>query len=74
MNIETKFNCGDVVFTIDVRTLKRKKFRVGAINAYMEKDGKTSVYLSPEDDTSYRSYKESLCFGSEDELKKYVFG
>lgn len=72
MNIKTKFNEGDMVFTIDTKTLKAKGFEVGRIST-LTVDGDTHVMLYEKDASVYSDgYDEKKCFPSEAELITFV--
>ena len=71
MKIETKFNEGDSVFTIDTSTLKVKNFKVDHIGTYTSK-GKTTVTLYDGESYNAKGYDENKCFGTEAELIAYV--
>ncbi len=72
MNIKTKYNEGDKVYTIDTNCFKVKEFVVGKITTWTA-GGKTSVSLYPKD-ASYAdpSYDEDKCFTSEKELLNFI--
>lgn len=72
MTVNTKFNEGDRVFTIDPTDIKVREFIVGKIIAYVC-DGKTSVTLYPQG-SSYMAtgYNEDKCFPTEAMLLNYV--
>lgn len=73
MNIQTRFNIGDNVCTIDVKTMKLRTFEVGSIMAYVNKEGKTDVsYCAGGDGYSGDIYNEDKCFASEAELLTYI--
>ena len=68
MTINTKYNEGEKVFTIDTNTLKVKEFEVGRISTYTC-NGKTSVTLYPKGDNYPSSgYSEDKCFNTQAEL------
>lgn len=71
MNIKTKFNIGDHVFTIDTSTLKVKDFKVKRISTYSF-EGKTSVTLYENESYTASGYSEDKCFATETELMTYV--
>lgn len=73
MNIQTKFNIGDKVCTIDKNTMKVKAFEVGSVGVYVSKTGKPSVnYRASGDDYTGDSYEEEFCFPNEAELLSYI--
>lgn len=71
MKIETKFNEGDSVFTIDTSTLKVKNFKVDHIGTYTS-NGKTTVTLYDGSSVVGKGYEETKCFRTEAELIAYV--
>lgn len=71
MNVTTKFNVGDTVYTIDPETLKIKEFEIGSISTSTDAE-KTNVYLYPKGSSSYNSIYESKCFASREELIDHV--
>ncbi len=73
MNIQTKFNIGDKVCTIDKKTLKVKTFEIGSLSVYVSKNGKPSVnYHASDDGYSGDSYDEEFCFSNENELLAFI--
>lgn len=71
MNIKTKFNEDDKVFTIDTNTLKVKSFTVKRIGTHTSK-GKTNVTLYDGDSYNAVGYDESKCFPTESELVTFI--
>ena len=73
MKIETKYNVGDNVFTIDMTSMKVKSFNVHSIGVSVSKENKVSVTLYEDNGSySFNSYDETKCFPSETELLDYV--
>ncbi len=73
MNIQTKFNIGDKVCTIDKKTLKVKTFEIGSLSVYVSKNGKPSVnYRASDDGYTGDSHEEEFCFPNETELLAYI--
>ncbi len=73
MNIQTRFNVGDKVFTIDKETLKMKEFTVGSVHIWVNDGARVSYYALKDEVVSYgESYDESVCFASENELLSYI--
>ena len=73
MKVETKYNVGETVFTIDTATLKVKSFNVHSIGINVSKENKVSVTLYEDNGSySYNSFDESKCFPTEAELLEYV--
>lgn len=70
MNIQTKFNNGDKVFTIDHETMKVKEFEIGTICVCAIGCGAPSV--SYYEKVGSESYGEARCFASESELLAYI--
>lgn len=71
MNVTTKFNVGDTVYTIDADTLKIKEFEIGSISTSTDAE-KTTVYLYPKESSNYSSIREDKCFASRDTLIEHV--
>ena len=73
MNIQTKFNIGDKVCTIDKKTMKVREFEIGSMSIYVAKNGKPSInYRASDDGYSGDSYEEEFCFANENELLGYI--
>ena len=72
MTINTKFNEGDMVFTIDTSSLKVKSFEVGRIFTSTN-EGKTSETIYPKGCTyTDIGYDERKCFTTETELLQHI--
>ena len=69
MNIKTRYNVGDTVYTIDKNSMKVLPFKVKSI--VVISDESTAIRLTPEGQ-NYDSYDERKCFPTEEELIKYV--
>ena len=73
MNIQTTYNVGDKVCTIDKKTLKVKTFEIGSLSVYVSKSGKPSVnYRATDDSYTGDSYEEEFCFSTESELSASI--
>ena len=73
MNIQTTYNVGDKVCTIDKKTLKVKTFEIGSLSVYVSKSGKPSVnYRATDDSYTGDSHEEEFCFANESELLTYI--
>jgi hypothetical protein len=73
MNIQTRFNVGDKVFTLDKETFKMKKFVVGSVSIWADDDTKVTYYPKKDDIASYNErYDEKVCFASENELLGHI--
>lgn len=72
MKIETKFNVGDKVFTIDSSSLKVKEFEVDHICTWTNKGKKTNVTLYDGESYSANGYDENKCFSTEADLLTFV--
>lgn len=72
MNIQTKFNIGDKVCTIDKNTMKVKVFEIIALSVYVSKNGKPVVNYRANDDSYTDSHEEKFCFANENELLAYI--
>ena len=57
MDIKTRFNVGDKVFTLDKETFKMREFTVGAVSIWVDNDTRVSYYpLKDESVDLYESY------------------
>ena len=74
MTIQTHFNVGDTLFTLNPTTQKAISFKVAKVAVVAGKDDIFITYQPETKDYSYTSYVEGKCFASIEELKKYVFG
>lgn len=73
MDIKTKFNVGDKVFTLDKEAFKMKKFTVGAVSIWADDDTMVTYYPKKEEIVDYNErYKENVCFASENELLSHI--
>ena len=73
MDITTKFSIGDELFTIDKKTAKAVKFKVGRIFVHVPQKGTPKVEYLGEDLTLLDgTYNEDVCFATIDELIEQV--
>ena len=73
MVINTKFSIGDELFTIDKKTAKAVKFKVGGIFVHIHKKGTPKVEYFGEDLPLLEgAYNEDVCFTSMDELVAHI--
>lgn len=73
MVINTKFNIGDELFTIDKKTAKAVKFKVGRIFVHVPEKGTPKVEYFGEDLPIFEgTYDEDVCFASMDELVAHI--
>lgn len=72
MNIQTKFNIGNKVCTIDKKTMKVKEFEIGSVSVFASKDEESNVRYYDNEYYSHDGYEEKLCFASEKELLSYI--
>ena len=70
MEIKTKFNVGDVLFT--VKDMHIISFTVKIVSAFCDKDEKRISYI--EDENLFASHKEEECFTSKEELLAFIQG
>lgn len=70
MEIKTKFNVGDVLFTI--KNMHVVSFTVKCVSVFCDKDEKRISYL--EDGNLFASHKEEECFTSKEELLAFIQG
>ena len=73
MNIQTRFNVGDKVFTLDKESFKMREFTVGAVSVWATDDTKVSYYPLEDEHVNFNeSYGEPVCFASENELLGHI--
>ena len=70
MEIKTKFNVGDVLFTIN--DMHIVSFTVKSVSVFCDKDRKSISYF--EECKLLDSHKETECFTSKEELLAYIQG
>lgn len=70
MQINTDFNIGDMVHTIDPKTMKAKIFKLDSYSVIVNGNG-TFAYLYAKGETS--GYAENRCFHTDVELKNFLF-
>lgn len=71
MEIQTKFNVGDKIYSIDKRDMKIKKFEIGAI--YIACGSEISISYRNKDCSMFEdNYPEENCFYSKEELLRYI--
>lgn len=66
MQVTTKFNVGDELYTI--ANMKIVKFKVSSLSIFVDKNLTTVSYFGD----GYDSYKEDNCFRTEDELLNFL--
>ena len=67
MDIKSKYNVGDIIFTID--GFKIVRFEVKSVSVLADENG-VSVYYNR--NGSYHSYPEKECFDSENSLINFI--
>lgn len=73
MDIKTKFNVGDKVFTLDKETFKMKRFVVGSVSIWADDDTMVTYYPKKEESVTFNErYNENMCFASENELLSHI--
>lgn len=72
MEIKTKFNINDKVFTIDTKTLKMKEIEIGSVCVFADEDGNRVKYIAKGESLMSDSYKEDVCFGTDQELLNHI--
>lgn len=73
MNIQTRFNVGDKVFTLDKETLKMKDFTVGSVSIWADDETKVSYYPEKNGIVNFNEKcNENVCFASENELLSHI--
>ena len=72
--IQTKFNVGDKLFTIDKESMKIKEFEVSMVCAFIHySDAAPTVsYQAKGSDFSGKSVDEEKCFKTKHELLTYI--
>ncbi len=70
MSIQTKYEIGNTVYTIDLTTFKVKSFVIDSIVAHVSSSGEVSNSLFEKG--SYDSHLESRCFATKQELLDYL--
>lgn len=70
MEIKTKFNVGDVLFTI--KNMHVVSFTVQCVSVFCDKDRKSISYF--EEGKLLNSHKEEECFTSKEKLLAYIQG
>lgn len=73
MDITTKFNVGDKLFTINPSTLKAIGIEVVNIDVFV-RNGKLDIRYASAKGYPYESYKEEKCFKTREELEASIFG
>lgn len=68
MEIKTKYNVGDKLWTI--KDCKAIEFEVGSLLINVNKDKKRISYYPKADVFSTENYEEDICFSSKEELIK----
>ena len=73
MDIKTRFNVGDKVFTLDKETFKMREFTVGSVSIWVDDDTRVSYYPKKDEVVDFNErYDENVCFASENELLGHV--
>lgn len=73
MNIRTKFNVEDKVFTIDKKTMKIREFEIGFMCVCVGQSGNATVTYRAKGDSAFAdSYEEDKCFSTKHELLTYI--
>lgn len=69
MNIQTKYNIGDKVFTIDTRAMKIIEFTIDSMYISVGKDRADVFYTAL---SEAQHYKEECCFATKHELLTFL--
>ena len=72
MTIETKFNIGDTVFTIDNKTSKIKEFEIEKIFVVKSENYTQVNYKEVGASLLDPDYKEDKCFATKEELIDFI--
>lgn len=75
--IQTRFNVGDQVVTLDEKTKKAVEITIGSISAIIGKNSTATVSYYPQKENGevdfYTSYDEKACFTNKEQLMQYIF-
>lgn len=72
MNVQTKYNVGEKVCTIDKRTLKIREFEIDSIFVSTN-DGGVETRYHAKGDSAYADYiPEEHCFSDQHELLNHI--
>lgn len=72
MNIQTKFNVGDKVLTIDPSTMKIREAEIERVRAIAE-EGTVRVSYHAKGDSFFKDdYPEEKCFATKNELLTFI--
>ena len=72
MNVQTKYNVGDVVYTIDKATLKMREFEISTVFVSTTDVGVEVKYHARGDSAYADNIPEEHCFLSENELLNHI--
>lgn len=72
MTFTSKFNIGDVVVTIDPKTMKLKQIKVGTITTFNTENTSSVMLYDKEDGICGGGYDEEKCFANKSDLLKYI--
>ena len=73
MTVESKYNIGDKLWTMD-SNFKAKEFEVASITIGIDKNKEINVRYYPISDSYIsESYEEKYCFNSKNEMIEYLF-
>lgn len=70
--VKTKYEVGDMLFTIDRETMRLRKFTVKSVCILCMSDKCVISYAAEGDDAWKPSIPEDRCFNSKDALFEYV--
>lgn len=74
MNVQTKYNVGDSVCTIDKKALKIREFEIEKVIVNSSKSGAEVKYHAKGDSVYADDVPEEHCFPSRDELLSHISG
>ena len=72
MNVQTKYNVGDNVCTIDKQTLKIREFEIENVIVNSDKNGVVVKYHAKGDSVLADNVPEEHCFPNRDELLSHI--
>ena len=72
MNVQTKYNVGDKVCTIDKKTLKMREFEISSVFVSTTDEGTEVKYHAKGDSAYADNIPEEHCFPSENELLNHI--
>ena len=72
MNIQTKFNVGEKVCTIDPKTMKIREFEISTVAVVGDENSQSVSYRAKGDSYLADGYPEEKCFANKSDLLKFI--